>query len=83
MSYTCEHFFGPFLGQDVQVLQWHHNPFDTSEHGGEPQAEEHDEEEHRPKGGKGHLYDGLGEHDEGQSSSFNPLESEHSTNCIK
>ena len=64
---------GPSLGEDPEVLQRLHHPFDVPEHGGQPQAEEHDEEEDGPDGGDGHLGDGLGEHDEGQPRPLHAL----------
>ena len=71
---TSECLFGPALGEDVEILQWNNRPFYTAKHGGQPQAEEHDEEENRPQRRHGHLGDGLCEHDEGQTCSFNTLQ---------
>jgi hypothetical protein len=62
---TGDGLFGPLLGEELEVLQGNQDPLDHPKHGGEAQTEEHDEEEHRPQWGEGHLGDGLREHDEG------------------
>ena len=68
---------GPFLREDPEVLQRLDDPFDVPEHGGQPQAEEHDEEEDGPDGRDGHLGDGLSEHDEGQTRPLHALVKEN------
>lgn len=72
-SGTCEGFFWPSLGEDVQVLQRHHDPLDAAKHGGKSETEEHNEEQHCPQRRNGHFGDGLSEHNEGQTSTFYSL----------
>ncbi len=71
--FTSEEFFRPFLGEQVQILQRHHDSLNVPEHGGQSQTEEHDEEQHGPQRRDGHLSDGLGEDDEGQTGSLHSL----------
>lgn len=66
---TTEELSGHPLGDHVEVEQRREDSFQVAKHGREPQAEEHDEEEHRPHLRARHLDHSLSEHYEGQTCS--------------
>ncbi len=42
--YTWNDLFRPAFGKDIQVLQGNQNTLNVAKHGGQAEAEEHDEE---------------------------------------
>lgn len=62
---TCDDLLGHPGWHHVQVQQRGQDSLQTSKHGGQTQAEQHDEEEHRPHLRAWHVDHGFGEHDEG------------------
>ena len=70
---TCEKPPGHPLWDHVQFQEGVKDAFQVSEHAGEAQAEEHDEEQHGPDLGARHLYHRLGEHNERQAGTRRTL----------
>lgn len=71
--FTCEELFGHPFGHQVQVQQRRQDSLQIAEHRGQPQTEEHDEEEHGPHLWPRHLDHSLREHDERQTRSWSTL----------
>lgn len=69
---TCDVLLADAL-EEVDVEDGAEHAFQDTDLGADAERQQHQEEDDGPEGRHGQLYDGLGEHDEGESGALGRL----------